>query len=245
MFGLFFRCIRIFGLRGILIYVQLKLGLTNSIRIPGIQYPVSLRPQQADKISFKEIFMKREYDVTLPATLIPTVIVDGGANVGFTSVFFANKYPSAKIFSIEPDAANFTCLVNNTRNYATITPIKGALWYKAELLNVVDKGYGDRGFVIEKNDEANTLQATSLADLMQHYQLTHLDILKLDIEGSEKEVFSENYQRWLPRTKCLIIELHDRMKPGCSQAVFSALTQYNFSFSIKGENLVFTNNDLT
>jgi len=245
MFGLLIRCVRIFGIRGILIYAQLKLGLTNSIRIPGIKYPVSLRPQQADKISFREIFMKREYDVTLPSTLIPTVIIDGGANVGFTSVFFANKYPTARIFSIEPDASNFTCLVNNTRNYTTITPIKSALWYKAELLNVVDKGYGDRGFVIEKNDEVNGLQATSIADLMQQYQLTHLDILKLDIEGSEKEVFSENYQRWLPQTKCLIIELHDRMKPGCSRAVFSALTQYNFSFSIKGENLVFTNNDLT
>jgi hypothetical protein len=70
----------------------------------------------------------------------------------------------------------------------------------------------------------------------------HIDILKLDIEGSEKEVFETGYEHWLPKINILIIELHDKMKKGCSRAVFNAISKYDFSFDIKGENIIFTNN---
>ena len=68
------------------------------------------------------------------------------------------------------------------------------------------------------------------------------DIVKLDVEGSEKEIFSENYEGWLPKKKVLIVELHDRMKKGCRKAVFQAISRYDFSLQVAGENLVFTNN---
>lgn len=243
MFGFFIQCLRNFGIPGLLVYLKIKvLNQTKSVSIPGLRFPITMRPQRIDKITFREIFFKREYDIELPKTIKPTVIIDAGANIGFTTLFFANKYPNAKIISIEPNDANFEYLVANTKSYPTITPIKSALWHKKELIQVVDRGYGDRGFMIEKNDEGNSLQALSINDLLDTYQLQHIDILKIDIEGSEKEVFSENYDRWLSITKCLVIELHDRMKPGCSQAVFSAILRYDFSFSIKGENLVFINN---
>lgn len=242
MFGLLFQCIKTFGASGVLIYLKFKLGQTQKLNLPGLKFTISMRSQQADKISFREIFFKKEYDIELPSSIVPEVIVDGGANIGFTSVFFANKYPKAKIFTIEPDEANFEYVVKNTKQYPQITPVKSALWHIEELIQLVDNGYGNRGFMIEKNEAGKSLQAISIHGLMRTYQLTHIDILKLDIEGSEKEVFSEGYETWLPHTKCLIIELHDRMKNGCSKAVFAAISQYDFSFSIKGENLVFTNN---
>lgn len=242
MFGLLDQCLRAFGIRGLPVYLRLKTGMTDGIRLPGIKHPLRMRPRRADKISFREIFMKREYDVQLPSAIEPEVIIDGGANVGFTSVFFANRYPKARIFSVEPDESNFLCLVENTKRYSTITPVKSALWRGKESIKVVDRGYGGRGLMIEKHDEADALYATSIGDLMKEYHLAHIDILKLDIEGSEKEVFGEGYESWLPVTKCLIIELHDRMKPGCSKAVFAAIAKYDFSFSIKGENCVFINN---
>ena len=55
------------------------------------------------------------------------------------------------------------------------------------------------------------------------------------------EVFESNTEGWLPKTRVLIIELHDRMKPGCSKAVFNAIGKHNFSLDMKGENLIFTN----
>lgn len=70
----------------------------------------------------------------------------------------------------------------------------------------------------------------------------NIDLLKLDVEGAEKEIFSVNYENWLPYTKVIMIELHDRFKHGCSKAFFSAVAKYDFSFSIRGENCILVNN---
>ena len=73
---------------------------------------------------------------------------------------------------------------------------------------------------------------------MTRYQADEIDILKLDIEGAEKEVFTSNYHRWLPKTRILIVELHDRMKAGCSSAFIKAMADYNFTIHPKGENFL-------
>lgn len=242
MFSLLFNCIRIFGLRGLSIYFRLKINGHRTVKVPGIRFPVALRPGKTDKITFREIFMRQEYALELPAGFNPAFIIDGGANVGFTSIFFANRYPQARILSVEPDAGNFVSLVENTKPYTQITPVQSALWHRRETIHVVDRGYGERGFMIDREAEGTALQAASVADLMNDYNFPHIDILKMDIEGSEKEVFEDGYTNWLPRTRCIVIELHDRMKPGCSAALFRALVQYDFSMSIRGENLIFINN---
>ena len=64
-----------------------------------------------------------------------------------------------------------------------------------------------------------------------------IDIMKIDIEGSEKELFESNYESWLPKVKTLIIELHDHMRKG------AALSKYNFSLAVKGEDIVCFFND--
>jgi FkbM family methyltransferase len=241
MFLFFINSLRIFGLHGVLIYLKIKLNQTSALRLPGIKFPIQLRRNAADKASFREIFMRRDYDINIPS-LTPKFIIDAGANIGLTSVFLTNKYPQAKIFSIEPDEGNYKCLVENTRAYPSIIAIKSALWPTKEPIQLVDKGYGERGFTIEPGESSRVLEATSVKEIMTTYHIDSIDILKIDIEGSEKELFSENYDTWLPYTKCVVIELHDRMKKGCSKAVFKAFTQYNFSlFIIKGENLIFTN----
>lgn len=222
---------------------MLKMKGRRKISVPGIRFPIMLRGGNADKITFREIFMRKEYAVDLPPALKPEFIIDGGANIGFTSVFLANRYPQARILSIEPDGDNFTTLVENTKSYPGITPVQSALWHRREVIHVVDRGYGERGFMIDRDADGTTLQATSVAELMADYNFPRVDILKMDIEGSEKEVFAEGYSQWLPLTRCLIIELHDRMKPGCSTALFKAITQYDFSMSIRGENLIFINNN--
>lgn len=240
MLGMLFNCIKHFGLGGLLVYLRIKLKQTSPLPLPGYLHPIHLRNSTGDFISFREIFFKKEYELALPLSIKPSVIIDAGANIGLTSVFFANRYPDAKIICIEPDPENFACVVKNVLAYKNITPLNKALWHSSEMLSITNKGFGDRGFMIEEGNEKTT-EGISLTALMQQHSLTHIDILKIDIEGSEKEVFSAGYEYWLPKTKCLVIELHDRMKPGCSESVFAALEKYNFSKTIKGENLVFIN----
>jgi FkbM family methyltransferase len=239
MLGMLINFIKYFGLGGFLVYLKIKFKQTSPLPLPGYLHPIHLRNSKGDFISFREIFFKKEYELNLPH-INPSIIIDAGANIGLTSVYFANRYPTARIICIEPDPENFACVVKNVSGYKTIIPLNKALWNTSEMLSLTNKGFGDRGFMIEEGNEKTT-EGISLTALMQQYNLTHIDILKIDIEGSEKEVFSSGYEDWPPKTKCLVIELHDRMKPGCSDSVFAAIGNYNFSKSIKGENLVFIN----
>jgi FkbM family methyltransferase len=229
-------------IKGYFFHLKMKYVKEGIMDIPSVKYPVYFRPGTVDVYTIEEVFGRKEYDIDIKYT--PEFIIDGGANIGFTSVFFANKYPKAEIVAIEPEGNNFRLLLKNIAKYPNIKPLKSGVWGKDALLEVKDNGYGLRGFMVQEveNETEQSINATSIKTLMQGNRL--IDILKLDIEGSEKAVFEANPDEWLPYVKCLIIELHDRMVKGSSQAVFKALLKYNFSFSVKGENLVFINEDL-
>jgi hypothetical protein len=77
---------------------------------------------------------------------------------------------------------------------------------------------------------------------MKQYNVESLDIVKLDVEGAEAMIFKDNYDKWLARTKVLIIELHEGCWPGSSVNFESAIKNYPFSRSKNGEFLIFTRN---
>lgn len=204
----------------------------------GIKTPITLRGKTFDFNTFRQVFVYKEYNFEMPFN--PKTIIDGGGNIGLASVFFANRFPDAKIFCIEPDAENFDLLKFNTQPYPNVKPIQAGIWHKPAYLKVVDKGYGHWGFMVQEvsANEPNAIYSVSINQLMRENQLSEIDLLKLDIEGSEKEVLTENYHDWLPKTKVLVIELHDRMKAGTTKAFFKAITEYDFSVEQIGENMV-------
>lgn len=80
------------------------------------------------------------------------------------------------------------------------------------------------------------MQAVSIPDLIQTFNIKHIDVLKMDIEGSEIEVLQNHHEQWIPKTGTLLIELHDRLRKNCSRSVFETLVQYPFSLDHVGEN---------
>ena len=132
----------------------------------------------------------------------------------------------------------------NCSQYANIKTLQCGIWKRDTHLKIENALAGNNSFTVTETDDASSesIEAVTIKHVMDTYNMPHIDILKLDIEGSEKEVFESNVETWLPKTRVLIIELHDRMKPGCSRAVFNAIGKYDFSFDMKGENLIFTNN---
>lgn len=210
----------------------------------GIKSPITLRGKTFDFNTFRQVFVYREYNFEMP--FAPKSIIDGGGNIGLASVFFANRFPEAKIICIEPDADNFDLLKFNTQLYPNIKPIQAGVWHKPAYLRVVDNGYGHWGFMVKEVEahEPNAIYSVSINQLMEENQLQEIDLLKLDIEGSEKEVLTENYQSWLPKTKVLVIELHDRMKAGTTKAFFKAIASYDFSTEQIGENMVCYRSDV-
>ncbi len=226
------------------IYLKVKYSGSKQLRLKKLKEPFSLRDNPYDYATFEEVLLREEYDI--PLNFTPATIVDAGANIGLTALFLANKFPAATIVSLEPDTDNFKLLKENTSPYKSIIPIKCGLWYRDAYLDVVDEGKGNNAFTVKEVSAGTTdaIKAFSLSTIIKEQGWKQIDLLKIDIEGSEKKVFESGYASWLPKVKVLIIELHDRMVPGSSAAVFKAINQYNFSVDIKGENLVFTNNDL-
>ena len=78
---------------------------------------------------------------------------------------------------------------------------------------------------------------------MKKYEINHIDLLKIAIKTSEKQVFASNYYKWLPNVKNIIIELHDHKEPGCARAFFEAINKclINYTYSIIGENTIIRN----
>jgi len=211
-----------------------------AVRVQAIDFPVRIRVQTSDLLVVKQVLLDGKYES--PIAVRPGVIVDGGANIGVTSIFYANRYPAARIFAIEPELSNFRMLVKNVAPYKSITPILGALWNKNRPLAVSSvKESAHWGVRVSEAESPTVTPAFTMADLMQRYNIGFIDILKLDIEGAEKEVF-ETSESWIGKVGMMAVETHDRLRSGCSEAFEVAaaafpkrFTQGEITFAIRAQ----------
>jgi FkbM family methyltransferase len=172
----------------------------------------------SDISGYNEILLRGQYAIDVP--FAPKVIVDAGANIGMASIYYAHRFPDARIIAVEPEASNFAVLGRNVGCYSNILPIKAALWNRDGEIAISPPGAaGDKvGFAVH-GGEGVPVRALTMRTLMNDSQIGSIDILKVDIEGAEKEVFESC--DWMDSVHCLVIELHDRLRPGCSAAVGS------------------------
>ena len=201
------------------------------IHVPGIKYPVRMRIGTTDVEVLKQVLLDGEYDFLPP--LDPKVIVDAGANIGLSAIFFANKFPEATIYALEPEESNFQLLKINTAPYPHIKPLKAALWNENKQINLADSWGGHCGFVTfnegsqqeKPPQQQNLVEAMTLDALMDKTGTKAVDIFKVDIEGAEKEVF-ENCSKWIGRVRIVMVELHERYRPGCDKAFYEATKSF-------------------
>lgn len=198
----------------------------------------------SDKGILEDIFINEPYSLNVLHSIIegfdPKIIIDCGANIGIGSLYFNYKFPKAKIIAIEPENENYEMLLKNTKNIKNIECLNTGLWSKECYLEIVEGGnITSSGFIVQECEKKeNSMKAESINSLIKKYSIEEIDILKIDIEGAEKELFSENIE-WLSKVKILIIELHDRRKEGTAKSLFEAIYGYNYHFDISGENLIF------
>ena len=217
------------GIRGICAIASYRFcGRPRELTLvpPKSRYPVHLRIDTSDFCAYKDVltFQSKSYDPQIP-DFAPKIIVDVGAHIGMASILFARKYPAARIIAIEPEVANFTALVRNTSLYKTITPIQAALWRKDGEVTLGASNAHPKGafHVVEKGPQR--VRAITMERLMHEAGIDSIDLLKIDIEGAEIEVFE--LCPWIHSVAAVAIELHDRIRPGCSAAVGHALRDFH------------------
>jgi hypothetical protein len=114
----------------------LKRKLGKSRRGEFVEFPVSdrvrpaLRAKTHDIDIFEQIFVLRDCRVKLQSE--PQFIVDAGAHIGCSALFFASSFPRANITAIEADLGNYQWLLRNTRDHQRIRAIHAAVWHRPE-----------------------------------------------------------------------------------------------------------------
>lgn len=198
---------------------------------------VYLRPGTTDQNVYDQVFLGNEYAAEFSE---PHFIVDAGAHIGLASVYFASKYPAATIVALEPESSNFSVLLKNARAYPNIKPINAGLWSKKASLGIEDSKVETWSFRVYENESGKGIPAVGVRDVMDEFGVDKIDVLKIDIEGSELEVLNHS-QPWMDDVQTLIIELHDKFRPGCSDALAKALSEYEYDRSSLGENVIVRN----
>lgn len=156
-------------------------------------------------ITYDEIFRKGIY--TFWTTNERPIIIDCGANMGLSLLFFSLNYPNAKIYAFEPDETVLGCLEKNISNYQmmNVELFKQAVWNANEELEFfTDKGMGGRLENNYKNQIPTKIKAIRLKDFISD---KHVDFLKMDIEGAEYTVI-QDCEPILNQIKNIFIEYH-------------------------------------
>jgi FkbM family methyltransferase len=202
---------------------------------PLFRAPIWLRDNFSDKAIFHQVFSQRQYHIDALPGIKAERIIDAGANIGLASIFFSNLFPSAQIVAIEPQADNFNLLQKNLKPYEKVECIHAALWNKNEKINIKNPDSLAASYMVEA-DQFSSIEGITIPSLLERKGWDKVDILKMDIEGAEKEIFSAPAD-WLSKVRLLIIELHDNYNPGATKTFFKALEPYEYQAHFFDENI--------
>lgn len=203
---------------------------------------ITVRANTSDVACLEKVFVDQEYRLPVDANpdfgASPRFIVDAGANIGMATLYFAQAFPHARIVAIEPEASNFAALRTNCDGLANVTLKHAALWPVREALRLADTNAEKWAFSVRPAlGQEGAVGATTIPAILAECGVDCIDLLKLDIEGAERELFSDSCEEWLPRVRMIVIELHDRLAAGSAERFYSHLVRRRFSQEIRGENI--------
>lgn len=186
-------------------YLKKFQKLTNEVSMFGLQ--IHVLNFESFLYSFKEIFICDIYQ--FKTNSLAPIIIDAGSNIGLSVIYFKLLYPNAKITTFEPDFENFKYLELNTKALANITLHQKALsnevGEKLFYRNLLS-GNLQGSFVKNDNSNSNIILET---DILSSYINNEVDLLKIDVEGSEFQVVSELINRSKQKyIKSVIVEYH-------------------------------------
>jgi FkbM family methyltransferase len=226
---------------------------TEPLRLNELGAPLWLRPSVSDHSIFWQTWVRNQYDLSaFPQTKklvarasamqargeVP-IIIDGGANIGLATRWFAKLFPFAHIITVEPDDDNMRVLMKNQQCIASqVTAVHGAISSRSGHCRVTQRERGSAGFITEAcaAEDTGSVPSFGIMVLKEQVKTGRLWIVKLDIEGAQSELFSQNTD-WIDETDLIILELDDWQFPwsASSQTFFAAMSSRKFDYLLNGE----------
>lgn len=237
-----------------------RLTVTNRLNDRTSQ--IALRSATSDWFTFDQIFIHEDYNLktlkrhpefeavyTQYCAEGTPLILDLGANIGLSSVYFHHVWPSAKIIAVEPSEDNFAVLRQNFGANEKFEAILAGISCKSSRLALADPGVEKNAFtttVIDPENEGGVLGVT-VPEILKRYSKSDgyfPFIVKIDIEGFESDLFAENTD-WVNDFPVLIIEMHDWLFPGqrTSSNFLKVIASLDRDFVYLGENVFSIRND--
>lgn len=199
-----------------------KSGKMEALKLNSLQYPIWIRPGTLDASTVISNVIREEYGKLLFKNM-PRWIIDAGAYIGDTSAYFLNRYPEANIIALEPHDVNYAMCEKNLKPYGDRVQLlqKGLF---SEETQLTFTGEGTAGSIGE--GDGFTIETTTIPNLLKDIPGGHIDLLKMDIEGAEKDIFEANASEWLPKIDHIIVELHS---PEITTSVLTILRENGWS----------------
>lgn len=196
---------------------------------------INCRPGTTDWETFCSVFDK-QFQLPPKECKHLSCIVDLGANVGYSSAHFACLYPQALIVALEMDADNYECARKNIQHWQDqVVLLHAAIWTVDGEVTYMSDAAQD-AYMIQANHHKGDVpnmefmkiaSSITMKSLIQRFNLTHIDYLKVDIEGAESDLFLSGPLDWLNIVESLKIEIHrpqdmDKYYPVLASAGFTA-----------------------
>ena len=206
----------------------------STIVLPELPYPLYFRGGSSDLANFDQIFGLGELSV--PLRHPPARVLDLGAYVGYAAVYLARMFPAAEVFCVEPSAANFNLLTLNTSPYPRIRRLNGAVWSRTAAVSVAGHELGDWGAHFSADgDTGAAIQGWAVDDILAMAGWDRADFIKCDVEGAERELFTDPVAAWHQTASCVTVETHDAWVPGCLATVERCFPEDRFERVWSGE----------
>lgn len=196
-------------------------------------------------VTYREIFQVELYKFS--PSYNKKIILDCGANMGLSVLYFAKNYPSHKIIAFEPDPKIFEILKENVQAFqlSNVEIHQKAVWDKEETISFfTDNGMGGRvntAFLEQKPTLIGTV-------VLKDYLTDNVDFLKIDIEGAEDTVLRDA-QHKLSLVNNIFFEYHnDIHKPQRLHELLKLVSDNGFIYYIKESgirNKPFIDSELT
>ena len=202
-------------------------GRIRSIRLPGFRFPLFYRVGTSDPDSIHPIFVRQKYDCV---ARLPGIeyIVDCGANIGASAFYLLNRYPRAQVAVVEPDPENMAICRKNLAPFGKqVTFLQAGVWSTTGPLVIERERFRDRiewSYQVRpaRENEPGDVPALTITDVMTAAGFPRIDLLKVDIEKAENEVFRSGAQPGLRLTRNLVIEPHGLQSERVIQATLAA-----------------------
>ncbi|HXQ69589.1 MAG TPA: FkbM family methyltransferase [Pyrinomonadaceae bacterium] len=204
---------------------------------------VLLRERGSDTLTFTEVIQQEVYKEVVTAVRDCHTVIDLGANIGLASRYFADHFPNCKILAVEPNPSTYEILLLNVDRLVAngrCRTLRAAVWGSEKTLTgeAVDDPDHFSAFAVHETVAASgeeSIAGWPMSKLIADSGFERVDLLKVDIEGAEVELFKGNVD-WLQQVRTIAIEFHDNSREECG--FDDLMKEYGFRVVDSGSHTV-------